>query len=498
MASFILRAIHQGGAFASATGITDMVVGQFQGGLRLYTVSEANGGIGLFGLSAGLAATFLEDVAGNSASGTYGASDVELVMLGGETYLAAAGRYDDAFALRRLAADGSLLAIDPIPPIPQSTAALSSIELISAGTHSLMVAGRSNGAGLGVFDLSAGPALSYVDGLADDASLALANISALADFKVGGAQFLFAASSIEHGITSLSMDGTGTLSVVDTVFGMKGVGIFQPTQLATVSAGAGDFLVIGASGSNNLMVYEIGSDGRLALRDMAWDTLETRFRSVTALDTFEVNGRAFVLAGGTDGGMSLFEIGPDGHLYFLANVVDTAATTLASVSAIETVIVGDDVQVFVGSATEAGITQFSLDLGAIGNTIAPNGPVKDAVGGIGDDFLVGTDQRNTLWGMHGNDRLVDGGGMDALYGGAGADVFVFVEDGAYDFIMDFEPGIDRIDLSDFDMVYSIAALTISSTTTGTRIGIGDEVILVTSVTGEPMTVADFSAASFLF
>lgn len=498
MASFILRAIHQGGAFASSTGITDMVVGPFQGGLRLYTVSEANGGVALFGLGAGLAATFLDDVTGNSASGTYGASDVELVMLGGETFLAAAGRYDDAFALRRLGADGSLLTVNSVQPIPQSTAALSSIELFSAGTHSLMVAGRSNGAGLGLFDLSAGPVFNHVGGLADDASLALANISALASLKVGGAQFLFSASSIEHGITSLSIGAAGTLSVVDTIFGMKGVGIYQPTQLATVSAGTDDFLVVGAAGSNNLTVYEIGSDGRLAQRDMVWDTLDTRFRSVTALDTFEVNGRAFVLAGGSDGGMSLFEIGPDGHLYFFVNVVDTAATTLASVSAIETAIVGGDVQVFVSSATEAGITQFSLDLGAIGNTIAPSGPVNDAVGGIGDDFLFGTDERNTLWGMHGNDRMVDGCGIDALYGGAGADVFVFVEDGAYDFIMDFESGIDRIDLSDFDMVYSIAALTISSTITGARIGVGDEAILVTSVTGEPLTAADFSAASFIF
>lgn len=498
MASFILRAVHQGGAFTAATGITSMTVGSFQGGLRLYTASETTGGLATFGLGAGLAAGFLGEVPASSRTGTYGACDIDLVTLGSQTFVTTAGRYDDQIAFRNLGTDGSFLAVRTIPPIPQSTAALGSIELVSIGTHSLMIAGRPTGSGLDVFDLSAGPVLAHGGSLADDASRALANISALASLKTGSTQFLFAASSIEHGLTSLAVDGSGTLSVIGTVFGMKGVGIYQPTRLATVAADAGDFLVVGAAGSSNLTVYEVGADGSLGFRDMLWDTLDTRFRSVTALDTFELNGRAFVLAGGNDGGMSLFELGPDGRLYFLANALDTAATTLAAVAAIETVNVGGDIQVFVSSTTEAGLTQFSLDLGAIGNMVAPSGPANDAVGGIGDDFLIGTDARNALWGMRGNDRLVDGGGIDRLQGGTGADTFVFVEDGAYDFITDYEPGIDRIDLSDFDMIYSVAALSFSATASGVRIGIGDEAILVATMNGQPLTAADFTATSFIF
>lgn len=498
MAAFILRAVHQGGGFTSATGITGMTVGSFQGGLRLFTASETTGGLAAFGLGAGLAATFLGEVAAGVRTGTYGACDIELVSLGGETFLTAAARYDDEIAFRALGADGGFLAVRTIPPVAQSTAALGTIEIVSAGDRGLLVAGRATGAGLEVFGLSAGPVLAHLGGLGDDDAHALANVSALVSLKTGAAQFLFAASSVEHGITSLTIDGGGALSVADTVYGMKGVGIHQPTRLATISADAGDFLVVGAAGSGNLTVYGIAADGSLGFRDMVWDTLDTRFRAVTALDTFELNGRAFVLAGGTDGGMSLFELGPDGHLYFLTNAVDTAATTLGSVSAIEAVNAGGDIQVFVSSATEAGVTQFGLDLGAIGNMVAPSGPANDAVGGIGDDFLMGTDARNTLWGMSGNDRMVDGGGIDRLHGGSGADHFVFVEDGAYDFLMDYQRGIDRIDLTDFDRIHSIAQLTISSTDTGARIGIGDEAILVTTMDGQPLTAADFTGASFLF
>ncbi|CAN0585888.1 unnamed protein product, partial [Laminaria digitata] len=39
-----------------------------------------------------------------------------------------------------------------------------------------------------------------------------------------------------------------------------------------------------------------------------------------------------------------------------------------------------------------------------------------------------------------------GGGIDYLQGGAGADVFVFLDKGAIDRLMDFEPGTDRIEL----------------------------------------------------
>ena len=279
---------------------------------------------------------------------------------------------------------------------------------------------------------------------------------------------------------------------------MKGYGIYQATQLATAESGDGDFLLVGATGSGNISVFEIGATGNLSLRDMVWDSLLTRFQNVTALETVDYNGRAFTLAGGSDGGMTLFELGPNGRLYFITNVVDTYSTTLASVSAIEVAIIGGDVQVFVASATEPGITQFSLNLGAIGNMVKPSGPSNGAVGSPGDDFLMGSDARNTLWGMSGNDRIVDGGGIDMLYGGLGADTFVFVKDGMYDRVMDYQAGIDRIDLSDFDMVYSIAGLDIDSTVYGARVSIGAEAILLVSHDGQSLTATDFDAASFIF
>jgi Ca2+-binding RTX toxin-like protein len=54
-------------------------------------------------------------------------------------------------------------------------------------------------------------------------------------------------------------------------------------------------------------------------------------------------------------------------------------------------------------------------------------------------------------GRDGNDTLVGGTQNDNLTGGAGADVFLFnVGDGA-DIIMDWEDGLDRIDISAYGL-----------------------------------------------
>jgi Ca2+-binding RTX toxin-like protein len=93
-------------------------------------------------------------------------------------------------------------------------------------------------------------------------------------------------------------------------------------------------------------------------------------------------------------------------------------------------------------------------------------------GGLGDDELYGEAHRDrllgeegddTLWGGTGDDILNGGIGADILFGGAGADRFAFINlnevglaPGTRDVVMDFEDGIDKIDLGgiDADSVHS--------------------------------------------
>lgn len=97
------------------------------------------------------------------------------------------------------------------------------------------------------------------------------------------------------------------------------------------------------------------------------------------------------------------------------------------------------------------------DVGGLkGNvSIALGAVIENAIGGSGNDVIVGNDAANILHGGAGNDVIYGGGGQDQLFGGSGKDIFVFaaVSDSPIkspDKIMDFETGIDKIDLSFFN------------------------------------------------
>ncbi|WP_413492290.1 serralysin family metalloprotease [Morganella psychrotolerans] len=99
---------------------------------------------------------------------------------------------------------------------------------------------------------------------------------------------------------------------------------------------------------------------------------------------------------------------------------------------------------------EAG--KFSDVGGLTGNVSIAHGVViENAIGGRGNDVIIGNDADNILKGNAGDDVLYGGAGQDKLWGGTGQDIFVFsaVTDSLYaqaDRIMDFSTGLDRIDL----------------------------------------------------
>ena len=107
--------------------------------------------------------------------------------------------------------------------------------------------------------------------------------------------------------------------------------------------------------------------------------------------------------------------------------------------------------------------------GGIGDDHLFGGSGKDKLdGGIGDDHLFGGSGNDKLFGRAGDDHLFGSGGKDTILGGAGedtifggqgkdhlagggdADVFGFLKhEHGVDVITDFQPGVDKIDLSDF-------------------------------------------------
>ncbi len=94
--------------------------------------------------------------------------------------------------------------------------------------------------------------------------------------------------------------------------------------------------------------------------------------------------------------------------------------------------------------------------------------IENAVGGTGNDtiignsvanFLIGNNGNDTIDGGDGNDTLLGGLGNDILTGGADADTFVYLPSSGADIVTDFNAGQgDKIDLTALINITSLAQL----------------------------------------
>lgn len=120
-----------------------------------------------------------------------------------------------------------------------------------------------------------------------------------------------------------------------------------------------------------------------------------------------------------------------------------------------------------------------LGLGGIDVILASDGP----------DNVDGGDDADSAAGQGGSDTLNGGGGEDLLDGGTGADDFVFAIGDGVDRILDFELGVDSIDLTRTALAFG--DLTISDGAGFALVDYGADLIRVDGVTAAQMTEAQF-------
>lgn len=114
---------------------------------------------------------------------------------------------------------------------------------------------------------------------------------------------------------------------------------------------------------------------------------------------------------------------------------------------------GDDKMTGGSSADEmyGGDGRDSLQ-GGSGNDTMSGGAGNDYLdGGRGADILNGDGDDDTLLGNNGTDILNGGAGDDRLTGGIGADTFVFGTETGWDWVFDWESGIDQLDLTAWNL-----------------------------------------------
>ncbi|MGB0900095.1 hypothetical protein [Halocynthiibacter sp.] len=477
--------------------ITDFHISVTAQGVFLYGTSGINGGIISYELLENQAATVAGSALFHEDDTAFSGREQSILSINGVIYTITGRDAAGDLLGYVLNANGTIA-----PPVTITSAGMSvkDTSVVTAGSSVggvYVYAVQSSGDGIDVFDVGTGitglPTLSVSDA-SDSYS---ADISDLLIVNAGGNDFILTASATEDGISSYSVDaGTGAPTLVDSVGAALEVGVNTPSAMQVMDYNGATYVVLASSSSDSLTILKVEANGTLNVTDHIIDTLNTRFQDASALASFNIGSQHFVLVGGGDDGISLFTLLPDGTLLHLETLADSLTTTLDNIAEIAAVVIGGQVQIFVTSETELGVTQFSLNAANYGQSYIGTA-AGERLDGLGThDLLYGGSGYDKLYGHDGDDILYDGSGVDQMWGGAGADIFVFEEDGADDFIKDFEAGIDRLDLSHFQWLYYPAQLTFTSTTTGATISYRDDLLTIETMGGTSLTSEDVFGAGF--
>jgi Ca2+-binding RTX toxin-like protein len=474
MTRFEERETLAAGAFDFPFGIGAFFLGGTASVPVLYAATLSGGGVG----------AFLPDGAGGLTH--VGSLAYPKALLAGTPPVMARFAVNGADALLVSGLPGAALVLRA-DGVPQGWTTFGGTEsfgaLAPAGAGLLLSAPPAGG----IVTLGASP-----DGPVRLSAIAGPEISGIARLPDGS---VHAISAEADTIARYALSSGGTLSAGQVAGALDGLGWSLPSAVRVAEAGGTAFLVVAAAGSSSLTTLTFdGSVYRVA--DHVVDDRLTRFDGVLALDTATVNGRAIVAAGGADDGVSLFELLPGGRLVHLQSFEDTPGRSLGNVAAVALFRAGAQLQLAV-TGQEGGITAFARPTGSLAAPILGGAGEDTLTGGGADDLLMGRAGDDALSGGGGDDILHDGAGSDRMRGGAGADVFVFESDGEPDRVEDFQPGLDRLDLSAFPLLYAASSLAITSVAGGARVVYGDEVIELRTADGSALEADDFTEADVI-
>ncbi|WP_457650743.1 calcium-binding protein [Profundibacter sp.] len=495
MTGFNYIAVFQSDAWAYLNGISSFQLVPDGGGYRLYGGSGSYGGIIGFTLTAGAAASHIGDWLVDDGGNSFRLSD--FTMVGGDLLVAELG--SSHLERYNFSTSGSLINPAPVSYSGNTPSLTPQIVSISVGTTTFVATGGGAGGpeGLNIYEVQGGT-LIHTDTVMDDIKVTVGDIADLVTVTVNGTDYLVVGSTRDSGISTFTIDASGHTHLVDAIGQKEGLWLSGLDSLAATEANGTSYIIVASTLSGSLSVVRINPMGVMFVTDHVTDTLGTRFDNVDAIDSFTVNGRGFVIAGGSDDGLTLLEIMPDGRLLEHDSIENQNGWTLENITAIQTAVFDGEVQVFAAGSRMSGIMQFTIPTDALATPINGDSGNNTLSGTALDDLIYGGAGNDTLHGNGGDDILFGGDRLDQLYGGAGADVFIIDSGPDQDQIRDFELGLDRIDLSRWGMVYDPSDLTITSHTGGATVQFGDLSLDIRTDDGSILTAADLTADSFIF
>ncbi len=479
---FTFQGVIGTGVAGYVTGITDLRVLGGIGGPMLVSTTYAGGGTAVFHASTG---AVQQTIAVSADLMQITPPSLDLLQIGGANYLTTAGLKDSALSVHNITQSGTLGSVSRLTVAGHDLGNVTGFTSAQLGDATYHYASLRSAGLLRLDAMTPAQATGQIQILSGAG--AQHRVSDLATVTIGGHDHVVAAFATANSLSIFRVTANGGLQHVADHGAAYGLGIQAPSILRHVTMGDASFIILGSTLSSSLSVLQIGADGLLRAVDHVIDDLHTRFAYVSTLETVTVQARQFVLAGGGDDGVSLFTLLPNGRLILMDSIADTAISTLANVSNLAAAEIGQTLHVFATSQQKAGITRLTVDMSDLGDTFVADAAGQQLTGGSKDDIVMGADGNDTLFGGAGDDIIFDGNGSDRMTGGPGADIFVLAADGSKDTITDFQPGLDRLDLSAWVGLTSEKQLQITSRSWGAEIRFQSEVLDLRHVAGTSLS-----------
>ncbi|MCV2876246.1 M10 family metallopeptidase C-terminal domain-containing protein [Rhodobacteraceae bacterium XHP0102] len=372
------------------------------------------------------------------------------------------------------------MALPDTPAITSDLGQMTGVDLAD-GAH-LVFGALSQGGGLATLRFSAAGTLE------NTTIIPLGTISALTQMvTTSGQTLLFVAQDGTSRVEAYALSPQGGVSLLDHIDGQSGLSTAQVMALKAARVAGQDLLIIGGAGSSSLSVVRIGPNGEMDLADHIMDTSLSRFGGLRVVETVQHGAETFVVAAGTDDGLSVFRLLPTGRLVEIATRADGFAESLADISDIAAISRGDHIEIFVTSSSEAGLTKLELVTGDMGDVLFGDQAANTLSGTAFADIIDGGSGSDILSAGAGDDLIRDGAGIDVMNGGAGADIFALSWDQMADYITGYEVGIDRLDLSDWVMLRNPSQLQITETANGVELRYRGEFLSIRSLDDTPIS-----------
>ena len=342
---------------------TTAVIG---GTTYLFAAGNTDDGVSVFAVSAGGGLTNVDNVddADDAALELDGAIRATTTVIGGTTYLFVAGFDDNGVSVFSVAADGTLTNVDNVTDggVLELSGATGVTTAVIAGTTYLFAAGQIDD-GVSVFSVAADGALTNVANVSDDATLQLDGATDVTTAVIGGTTYLFVTGQFDSGVSVFSVAADGALTNVANVTNDATLELASARGVTTAVVGGTTYLFVAGNIDNGVSVFAVAADGTLTNVDNVDDSDDPalELEGAFGVTTTVIGGITYLfVTGANDNGVSVFSVAADGTLTSVANISDGATLELAAAGGMATAAVGGVSHLFATGINDDGVSVFSL------------------------------------------------------------------------------------------------------------------------------------------